>query len=80
MTSPESVRQELGCEPANLAPRLSAAYIDEFVHDKFRSIMAGGEDEDSERAQLDAYLAAGYAIFPEEAKIIQDSIKSTRHG
>lgn len=80
MISPEEIRADLSCLPADANARLHQSYGDEFVHRKFTEIKhSPAEEEDTQRAQLDTYLAAAYAIFPEEARIIQDSIKAIRH-
>jgi hypothetical protein len=55
--------------------RLEEAYRDSIVRDRFRGIMhASSEERIGLQAHLDTYLAAAYYLFPEESKIIHDSL------
>ncbi|HET9850118.1 MAG TPA: hypothetical protein VFP35_00595 [Candidatus Saccharimonadales bacterium] len=58
--------------------RLSRAYADPYVHERFLEIKAASEvDRPALQAQLNAYLAAAYVLFPEESQIIHDSLEQT---
>lgn len=56
--------------------RLKPSFNDPVVHRRSIEIMGSTEDDRlSREAQLVVYLAARYALFPEESKIIIDSLK-----
>jgi hypothetical protein len=55
--------------------RLSQAYQDPIVQQRFADIMLASADErPALQAQLTTYLAAAYYLFPQESQIIHDSL------
>jgi len=60
--------------------RLEKSYRDPVVKNWAMAIMhAPIEVQPDLKAQMDAYLAAAYALFPEEAQVIHDSLERN-HG
>jgi hypothetical protein len=58
--------------------RLGRSYQDPVVHERVAEIMrAPDSDRAGLKAQLDTYLAAAYALFPEESQVIHDSLEGS---
>jgi len=60
--------------------RLEKSYRDQVVQNWAMAIMhAPVEVQPDLKAQMDTYLAAAYALFPEESQVIHDSLERD-HG
>lgn len=80
MTNPEKIRQDLGCLPFEADARLMQSYVDPTVHGRFTELkQAASHRAPALKAQLNAYLAAGYGLFPEEVKVIYDSVEIAKN-
>jgi len=74
-SQPENVREELGCFPSDLGARLDRVYKDTILHDRYSELKAASEEtRPALEAQLEAYLAAAYVLFPEESRFIYGKV------
>jgi len=71
MTTPEQIRENLGCLPAETERRWMRLVGDSIAHKYFAELQAADDwDKSALEAQLETYLAAAHAIFPQEVKVV----------
>ncbi len=83
MSSKETLKLEdmFGPDFPSLEDRLGRAYVDPVVWERSREIMRTSPTERSGlQAELTAYVAAAYALFPEESEPAITSLNGTGSG